>query len=691
MAILLDPHQKGPDASQPEAQWPPQWMLDLERALDRVRHAVKLLESAAKSGPVDLRPGARALERVHAAMFDAYEERAIRVDAVRSAIDALDEAAATLGPAKSADAAVGFAVDYLVDTRAALLEAYERVAPLVPRPPAPAPDLRASTDQPALHLLDRPSLVPQLRVPDPAPPEVEETPTVIARPKTFEELERAVKELKERSAPKKRPAPPEEEKAAPKPDPPLGFAEDVGRAVGESEFVRRRTRECFEDVSMIGVQRAPILGEPWRGARILERRMLASIDAIAAMGPGALGTLESLFFDSPLKDPPRLFALTMILGCIGGRDALATAERAFLACEQDDPQHAPHFAAALKLVPHPHLSVALRTLLADGDPAHAALAIDVLAYRGMATPDEIARAVTAEPEIAAAALPWQAFTAPTLARETIDAVLESPHEGLRRAATLSMVLSGHTRTISTLRDALSGEDEEAAERAAWLLPAVGGLRDAEILLERAHTSPTRPVVTALGWIGSPLAVAPLIKLLEHDDEVVAVAAAYALDRITHAGLWEDAVVDPEDIVAPDVPEPDIELGEPRPQPLARLVSDPRDMPAQPAPETINRPTTRVDPWRAYWAKHGDAYDAKLRYRRGQPYTPLVSWRELDQFPCTPGERRLLQWELVARSGGYTRFDPHDFVPVQEAAIPQWEPLAKRASGEPGSWSLPARR
>jgi len=192
----------------------------------------------------------------------------------------------------------------------------------------------------------------------------------------------------------------------------------------------------------------------------------------------------------------------------------------------------------------------------------------------------------------------------------------------------------------------------------------------------------------VGWAGSKAALPALMALLLHRDEPVVLAAAYALDRMTHAGLYEDAVVEAEEIMVSDVPEPD--LGDP-PAPLARVVSDPRDLPAEPSTDTLQRPSTDPQRWAAWWKERGDGFDAKARLRRGHPYTPTLSWLELDRWPCTPGERRLLHWELVARTGAYVRFDTNDFVPVQEDSVLAWEPLARNASGNPGSWNLPGRR
>ena len=80
-----------------------------------------------------------------------------------------------------------------------------------------------------------------------------------------------------------------------------------------------------------------------------------------------------------------------------------------------------------------------------------------------------------------------------------------------------------------------------------------------------------------------------------------------------------------------------------------------------------------------------------KYRRGSLYTPTVSLWELDAWPVTPVERRWLQRELVVRTGHFVRFDPHDFVAVQELALQAWAPIAQRMSGNAGSFTRPMRR
>jgi hypothetical protein len=255
------------------------------------------------------------------------------------------------------------------------------------------------------------------------------------------------------------------------------------------------------------------------------------------------------------------------------------------------------------------------------------------------------------------------------------------------AARAAMVLSGDFRAVTSLRAALDQTGEEA-EAAASLLGIVAGPSDAELLVRNAIAAPTRASVAAVGWAGSKASVAALRGLLLHKDEPVVLAAAYALDRITNAGLYEDAIVEADEIMVPDMPEPDLGDG---PPPLARAVSDPRDLPAEPSTDTLQRPTTDPHRWAAWWKERGDTFDEKLRHRRGTPYTPHTSWLELDRWRCTPGERRLLHWELIARTGEYVRFDTIDFVPVQEDSVAAWESIARNSSGNPGSWNLSGPR
>src|SRR5262249_43133647 len=147
-------------------------------------------------------------------------------------------------------------------------------------------DLRASREVPSLHRLVRPSLVPSLRIAEPLPPPPAR-PAPLPKPKNLAELEEATAEVARRAEQRKKERAEREAAeaaaklaAAPPGEGPPGFVPVLDPAISEREFIHARTRECFEEVAMIGSQRAPLLGDPWRTSTVLERRMLASIDAL---------------------------------------------------------------------------------------------------------------------------------------------------------------------------------------------------------------------------------------------------------------------------------------------------------------------------------------------------------------------------------------------------------------------------
>ncbi len=676
----------------------PRWRMALESAHELALRAGRALESAPPSG-ADLRPAARALEDAIASIYAAIDARDDGLLATRAASSDLDLTDRMLAPFTIVDPALPLVQGWLGEARAALAVAEERFSRVAPEaPPEPSP-LRASKDVPTLHRLDREAIPPVLRVAEPLRSPADEPPA-LPPPASIAELRvtmvevhrRADEARRERRARADERARAQAEKkaaasAAENEEPPPGFARGRFVALTPAAQTAERTRECFEEVAMIGVQRAPLLGDPWRVARVLEDRILAAVDAVAAIGSPALDYLEPLVLDAPAKDPARGFALTMILGCIDGRDALGAIERVLHHLGPSDPETARHVGGALKLVPHPSLPLLLRGLLASTDPACRALAVDVLAYRGLATDAELAAAANdPSPLVAAAALPALALALPEGAGTAIEPAREHDDPALREAAWLAMLYGNHPYATEVLTAELAGP---RAHRAALPLAIAGNERDAAHLIDMLRASPTPSLVTAVGWAGSPDAVPLLIDLLGHDDPVIQLGAAYALDRLTGARLYDTVELPPEALDIPDVEEPDV--GEPRGPALSRLVSDPRDRPSEGSADTATQPTIKADRWRAYWLDRGPSYRLTAKYRRGSPYTPTVSLWELDAWPVTPVERRWLQRELVVRTGHHVRFDPHDFVAVQELALQAWAPIVQRMSGSAGSFTRPMRR
>ena len=644
---------------------PPRWRLALERAQALAHRAGRVLENAPPSG-ADLAPVARPLEDAIGSIYAAFDRREDGVAAIRAAVADLELAALVLEPLSSVDPSFSDAVGWLRDAARELAVAESRFSRVPPEAPQPSEALRAADDVPRLHRLDREPLLPEVRTPAPVPPPPEPAPP-LPRPRTPEELEQTMAEVKRRAEDRKRGwrerdearararAAAKEAEAGPEVAPPPGFARGRFVARTRDEFVAERTRECFEEVAMIGVQRAPLLGDPWRFAQVLERRMLAAIDAIAALGSPAVARVERLAVDAPARDPSRGFAATMILGCIDGRDALGAVERVLRHLGPADPEVAAHVGGALKLVPHPGLPELLRALLGDADPAVRALAIAVLAYRGLATTAELAAAARdPSPQVVAAALPALGLLRAPGLGAAIEPARAHDEPSVREAAWAALMLGGSPFASDVLAAELDGP---LAARAAVPLAIVGDERDAARLLERMSRSPSPGLVNAVGWAGAPGAVPALIDLLGHDDPVVQLTAAYALDRITGARMIEEVEVPPETIAVTEVEEPDVGERAVRPPSLARQVSDARDRPSEGASDTALHPTIDARRWRAHWVERTGDYKPGLRYRRGSPYTPAISLWELDALPLTPGERRWLQRELIVRTGQLVRFDP----------------------------------
>lgn len=440
---------------------------------------------------------------------------------------------------------------------------------------------------------------------------------------------------------------------------------------------------------MVGLQRRPILGDSWRSALVLEQRMFRAIDAVAAMGPVATAYVERWAMDAPAKDPTRVFSVAMAMGCFAGHDALGVIERVFLEYQTIDPSCAEELAAALKLVPHPKVALWLRSWLSDPQPQHRAMAIDVLGHRGLATEAELGQATADTSMVAAKAWPYLARVAPAAARDLLRHCSgdESEASGpLQQARWLAMALAGVPDLSPFLQAELEGAN---GDEAAMLLALGGDQHDAQALIDSLRRKPTLGRVAAVGWAGSAAAFVPLIEMLEHDDEALRIAAAEALERLSNAGLREEVEVDIEDIFVPEPPDPD--LGEPKELRLVRMTSDPRDLPPDPSPETITRPSTHPAVWRAWYEQEASRWPLGRRYRMGQLYTPQVSLWELDRALRSPSERRLLLDELIIRSGAYERMDPHDLVTVQLKALEQWSGSVRQAESQAGDWGRKLRR
>jgi hypothetical protein len=662
----------------PPASASPPWVTHLERAHTHAHRAAELIgEELAPSA--HLGPAARRIERGLVALYDAFDGRTDRPTALDLAHTRLWE-----GAILAARAGLLGAVEALRDACRALLTA-QACLPRAPHVARAATPLRASQGLPPLHVVERASCAPVLRAPAeligeelappaPAPPELPE-------PTTFEELAALAEAMQrlaeERLAEAVKPPPPPAKRAQPdKPRPPPGFAFAPPPATSADAFVRGWARECIDEIGMLGVQRAPQRGDDWRACRALEDRLLAVLDALAALGPTALAFVEPHIADAPVADPLKTFAAAMIAGCFEGRDLLGAAERLLRRGGPGDPALAAAFASALKLAPNPFVPGALRPRLASTDPASRALAVEIMAHRGWLTEEDLAALADDEdPRVLALALPALAASRDRNLERALSRALAHADLGVQSAALDAMALVAHPRAAEAARQAACGALGDAA-----LVPLalVGDEADARWLLARMDAAPSEAAIEAAGWAGLVEAAPRLIKLLEaSEDDAEKLAAGAALDRLLGAGMVDLIEVMAEEIAPRELPDPD-----PEPHTFAMRESDPRDPPPAPSAERLE--VASIDParWRGWWGEHGRKLDPKQRTRRGQGYSPSVSLYELDRLALPAEDRRRLHRELCARTGRVVRFDPGDFVVAQEEGLKAWEGVV-RASGVRG--------
>jgi hypothetical protein len=607
------------------------------------------------------------IEKALAALYDAYDDRADRVQRLVDAQRGLDE---MLANGSADDGKLATLHAELKAASHGIAQAADRLRGVLLSEPREAPngDINASQGRLRLNELPRAVLLPRVRAPKPPPRN--DLPPAPAMPKatSFEELERAGDAIRAVVKQRLEAAASSEERAV-STEP----VEDLfALPLSARNFARRWARECFDEVAMLGMLRLPLLGDDWRAIEASEQRMLNNVDALLTFGQPALEFLEELALDAPVRDPWRTFAVALIGGSVRGRDALGMTERV-LRDSVEDPASVTAFVSAMKLAPHPDLQTLLRELLCDDDPSLRAGAAEVLTHRGWADPELLDTLMSDRPEVAAhAVMPMTLSKHPNTER-AIDEAVQSPYPLHRQRGWEALAVSNHhERLRAILRKALTSPYGDTAAR---LLGVFGSHDDVEALRERALAEPGQAYCDALGFAGWPDTVPDLIAVLDAEEPHTQIAAARALERITGAGLLDDVEIAPEATIERELPEPDVgDAAVPPPTPLAQLVSDPRMQPSAGSPDTMELPTTDPEAWKRCWAEYGANFDVATRYRRGFPLSPVTSLAEIDGPMATAAERWLAQLELAASTKRWVPLATDDLVTVQEESIAAWSTL-----------------
>jgi hypothetical protein len=658
------------------------WREGLEPALLDLEHIARALP--AMTSVLDAETIAEDVRATYGLLLRAYDEASDPLADTRAAIERLLALRARLvgGGQERAVAGVLAATEHAGQATTHVCELLlDRLPPMPGSTPPEPPRLLASVGTPRLHVVPRAPLLPTITLPVVHVEVSQVPPAPIPRPKSFDELRAAVAELARRAEGRRDREPPVEVSTAllagPKePSLPAGFVRPDHAARTPEEFALDRLREGFEEIVALGLQRKPLETDTWRSIAVIERRLLNALDAVVALGPTALAQLEGLVVDFPIKDPWRLWAATFVLGSVQGRDSWLVAERLLRGMASVGPEIGAAFLSAGRLVPHRDLPRACRASLASRLPLVRATSVALLAARSALTVDELRAAAADVPVVADVALPYFALTREPDVKKTIAAhVTRAP-----AIAAVAMIHAGMA-DASDRMTALLGTPAGLA--VAPFLGLLGREHDVALVEQSAQQTGEPVYVEALGWLGSVASVPTLLRWLDASDDVVKLAAASSLARITGQRPIVELAVAPEKIEAPAVAEAP---GDKTPQ---RRLQDPRAAGANGSPDIVPQLSTERRLWETLWARIAPHFTPGVRYRRGFPHSPHVVWNELAEGPCTFAERRLLQLELVVTTGRWIPFDPDDFVATQELALAAWEPIARGASGRSGVWGSAA--
>jgi hypothetical protein len=358
-----------------------------------------------------------ALTQIYRAM-DSLDDLTRYRDAVREALDAVRESLALLQFREVNDdmrnRVAGVVAQSIGELNYALR--FPWGAPLrIPRSHG-ASRPRASRSVPRRIELPRAVLAPVVVIPKPTEPPAlpEDTFDPDKAPPPSDTLE-ALEALTE-AALGALDAPPAPAKPAAPPPPPT-FADDraiestvFGEAVTADEALLAHARGFFEDLAMMGLMRQPDPGDLWHEMEPIERRLLAKLDGILAVGTWVLPALVKLAEEEPVPDPEMLWGAAFVHGCLVGVDAMDEVVRLVRTSPLDDADVLAAFGDALAVIPHESTEDTLRAWITAPDAPLRWLAAHALGRR---------RAVPAS-----ALLPLLNDPEPSVAREAARALVQ---------------------------------------------------------------------------------------------------------------------------------------------------------------------------------------------------------------------------------------------------------------------------
>ena len=417
---------------------------------------------------------------------------------------------------------------------------------------------------------------------------------------------------------------------------------DASPSGGTAAYRRQAVLECLDTAAVLREYREPLEGETWLTPAASERRLLAQVNAIIALGPQALTQVAALSIDPEVPDPGRVFAVLLILGCVEGPDWLAQARDIFLAATLRNPAEAAAAVEALSLCPNPELAMDLAPLLGHEQARVRASTTRVLAFHGALSEDA-----------------WD------------DAIHDRDPSVVAAAACAP--LRGYDRGVCerALQPLLARRDAEALVRLA--MRAGLGLR-----LGAAHDCAVRIVRSDHPYWGDAANCLAMFGYLADASRIREVlAGAHPLEGVDAAVILGSIELEPDllDLLARDdcTPEASIEIK----QALAGITGLAFDT----APDAAES--------RRLWAQGASNFESRVRYRRGRPLSLESLLQSLRAGPGSRDARQRAYLEMLAATESRVpRFSPYDFVGVQAESLRRIEHwLADLQSRRPTSTNL----
>jgi len=397
---------------------------------------------------------------------------------------------------------------------------------------------------------------------------------------------------------------------------------------GTSRFRKGAARECLDTVAVLRAYREPLPGEVWTLPLNAERRMLAQVNAILALGHDALTQVVDLGIDADLPDPGRVFASIFVLGCVGGPAWREPMLELFAVAVRRSPAEGAAAIEAMSLAPSTDVLDGVSGLLSSEHPKLRSAAIRVLSFRAALRSSQWAAAIDDDDDavaMAAACAPVAGLNRERC-RAALERLLQHRSEGLVRAA---------------LRAGLGLRLEAAHHRASEITRRNPGWADALQCLSmfgrRSDEDTIRAVLAGPQWLSG-------------------VRAAAVCGRVA---------------LVPDL----LALAPPDDATLARREEVPRALNI-----ITGLPFGAAGDGAAadrLWAQHRDRFDPRHRYRHGRFFHPAVLLRSLrldadeeaDSRAHLRESRQQAYLELVSATEGLApRFSAYDFVARQRVSL-----------------------